>query len=219
MTLLELARGPALQVSLIVLVLGVVWRLAGLLLLPYKKDLSEPRQGGGSALGGAAYTIIRRFWPHREVQDRVLFSHVMGYAFHIGLAVVVFGYTQHILFIRDVTGLSWPALPNWVVYLAGAITIGALVALLVRRLGHGVLRLLSGVDDYLSWLVTILPVITGFLAVAHFGARYETLLAVHLLTVELLLIWLPFGKLMHTFTFVFSRGFLGARAAHKGAQT
>ena len=218
MTLLEFARGPALQAALLILVLGVVWRLVGLLLLPYQRDRSEPR-GNRPALGGAVYTIFRRFWPHREFQERVLFSHVMGYVFHIGLAIVVFGYRPHILFIRDLTGLSWPGLPYWVIYLAGAVTIAALVALLVRRLSHGVLRLLSTADDYLSWLVTILPVITGFMAVAHFGARYETLLAVHLLSVELLLIWLPFGKLMHTFTFVFSRGFLGARAAHKGAQT
>jgi nitrate reductase gamma subunit len=217
-TLLEFARGPALEASLIILVAGVVWRLVGLLLLPYKKDRSEPR-GNRSALGGALHTIVRRFWPYREFQNRVLFSHVMGYAFHIGLAIVVFGYRPHILFIRDLTGLSWPGLPNSVIYLAGAITMAALVALLVRRLSHGVLRLLSRPDDYFSWFVTILPVITGFMAVGHIGARYETLLALHLLSVELLLIWLPFGKLMHTFTFLFSRGFTGARAAHKGVKT
>ncbi|MEF8792442.1 hypothetical protein [Thiohalorhabdus sp.] len=218
MTLLEFTRGPALEASLIILVAGVIWRLVGLLLLPYKRDHSEPR-GNRTALGGALQTILRRFWPYRAFQNRVLFSHVMGYAFHIGLAIVVFGYRPHILFIRDLTGISWPGLPYWVVYLAGAVTLAALVALLIRRLSHGVLRLLSTPDDYLSWLVTILPVITGFMAVQHLGARYETLLAVHLLSVELLLIWLPFGKLMHTFTFLFSRGFTGARAAHKGAKT
>ncbi|HKJ89406.1 MAG TPA: nitrate reductase [Gammaproteobacteria bacterium] len=218
MTLLEFARGPALQVSLIVLVLGVVWRLVGLLLLPYKKDLSEARPGR-SALGGAAYTIVRRLWPHREFQHRVLFTYVMGYVFHLGLAVVVFGFIPHILFIRNLTGLSWPGLPNWAVYLAGSVTIAALVAILVRRLTHDVLRLLSTPDDYFSWFVTILPLVTGFLTAAHFGALYQTLLAVHLLTVELLFLWLPFGKLMHAFLFVFSRGFTGARAAHKGVQT
>lgn len=217
MSLLDFARGPGLYVSLAVLVLGVVWRLVALLALRYKKDYSQPRDHH-STWRGALYGIVRRFWPHREFQGRVWFSHIMGYVFHIGLAVVVFGYRPHILFIRDLTGLSWPGLPPWVVYLAGALTIAALVALLVRRLTHPVLRLLSGADDYLSWLVTILPLLTGFMASAHFGARYETLLAVHLLAVELLFIWLPFGKLMHTFTFLFSRGFLGAQAAHKGTE-
>ncbi len=105
--------------------------------------------------------------------------------------------------------------PDWDEYF---MAIAALVALLVRRLTHPVLRMLSSVDDYLSWLVTILPVITGFMASAHLGGRYENVLALHLLTVELLFIWLPFGKLMHTFTFLFSRGFLGAQAAHKGTE-
>jgi nitrate reductase gamma subunit len=215
-SLLDFARGPALNVSLAILLLGVVWRLVGLLALRHKKDHSEPRST--HTWRGALYGIVRRFWPHRELQNRVWFSHVMGYVFHIGLAVVVFGYRPHILFIRELTGLSWPALPPSVVYAAGALTIAALIALLIRRLSHPVLRLLSNADDYFSWLVTILPVITGFMASAHLGARYETLLALHLLTVELLFIWLPFGKLMHTFTFLFSRGFLGAQAAHKGTK-
>lgn len=216
MSLLDFARGPALNVSLAILLLGVAWRLVALLALRYKQDYSEPRST--HTWRGALYGIVRRFWPHREFQQRVWFSHVMGYVFHIGLAVVVFGHRPHILFIRELTGLSWPGLPPWVVYLAGALTIAALVALLVRRLTHPVLRMLSSADDYLSWLVTILPVVTGFMASAHIGGRYENILAVHLLTVELLFIWLPFGKLMHTFTFLFSRGFLGAQAAHKGTE-
>lgn len=219
MTLLEFARGPALAASLIILLLGVVWRLAALLLLPYRSDLSEPR-GRPNAVGGALRTILGRLWPYREFQDRVLFSYVMGYISHIGLAVVVLGYRPHILFLRDLTGgvLDWPGLPSSIIYIIGAITLAAFIALLVRRLGNDVLRLLSSPDDYFSWLVTVLPVLTGLLATAHLGARYETLLAVHLLSVELLLIWLPFGKLMHAFTFLFSRGFLGARIARKGAR-
>ena len=215
MTLLELARGPLLQASLIILVAGVIWRLTALVILPYGRDHSEPRSR--NLLGGAVYTILRRLWPHREFQSRVLFAYVMGYISHIGLALVVLGYRPHILFIRDLTGVSWPALPNPAVYVIGAITLAAFIALLIRRLGNGVLRLLSSADDYFSWLVTVLPLVTGYLATAHLGARYETLLAVHLLSVELFLIWLPFGKLMHAFTFVLSRGFLGARTARKGA--
>ena len=38
-------------------------------------------------------------------------------------------------------------------------------------------RLISTMNDYFSWLVTVLPVLTGLLAVNHIGARYETLLS------------------------------------------
>jgi hypothetical protein len=39
---------------------------------------------------------------------------------------------------------------------------------------------------------------------------------VHLLSLELLLIWFPFGKLMHAFLFAFSRGASGMRFSHRG---
>jgi hypothetical protein len=46
--------------------------------------------------------------------------------------------------------------------------------------------------------VVILPLVTGLLAFAHIGGRYETVLALHLLSVEAMFVWFPFGKLMHT---------------------
>ncbi|MCC2100065.1 MAG: hypothetical protein KDJ12_03015, partial [Hyphomicrobiales bacterium] len=88
-----------------------------------------------------------------------------------------------ILFIKGLTGLSWPALPNNLVYTVGVVTMASLVAGLVHRLRSPVLRLISRFDDYLSWLLTLLPVLTGLLAAAHLGARYETLLAVHILSI------------------------------------
>jgi hypothetical protein len=42
-------------------------------------------------------------------------------------------------------------------------------------------------------------------------------LAVHLLSVEAMLIWLPFGKLSHAFLIFISRGITGAAFARKGA--
>ncbi|HSQ82342.1 MAG TPA: hypothetical protein VLU54_14625 [Casimicrobiaceae bacterium] len=46
---------------------------------------------------------------------------------------------------------------------------------------------------------------------------YPVPLAIHLLSVELLLIWLPFGKLSHAFMVFVSRGMTGAAFARKGA--
>ncbi len=47
---------------------------------------------------------------------------------------------------------------------------------------------------------------------------YRRPLAVHLITLELLLIWFPFGKLMHAFLFAFSRGATGMRFSHRGVE-
>lgn len=216
MDLLDFARGPALTVALAVFVLGTLWRLVGVLLLPRLRDLSPARDGAPAPLTGALRTIVRRMWPRPEFAQATLFVTLNSYVFHIGLAVVVFGLAPHILFIRNLTGLSWPALPSNIVYGVGVITLFALFAVLARRLTHPVVRLLSHSGDYLSWLLTTLPVATGLLATSHLGARYETLLALHILSIAAFLIWFPFGKLMHAVLFVFSRGATGMRFSHRG---
>ena len=94
----------------------------------------------------------------------------------------------------------------------------ALIAALFRRVLHPVLNLLSNFDDYFSWFITTAPVITGLMAVAHFGGRYETLLAIHILSFEAFLIWFPFGKLMHAFMTFPSRYQAGTTFGHRGVK-
>jgi nitrate reductase gamma subunit len=129
------------------------------------------------------------------------------YVFHIGLALVFFGYAPHIAFMTRLTGLHWPALPDPVMYMAAAATIISLLIALMFRLTDPVLKKISTADDMVTWLVTMLPLMTG-MAVAsvpssalHSYAHtiYRGPVAVHLMSLELLLIWFPFGKLMHAF--------------------
>jgi len=196
MTLLEFARGPGLQWSLTILVVGIVWRLAGALLVGARKDLATPRRSAGVAVG--LKTIATRSLPAKVFEKRIRFQHVSGYAWHVALFITVLFFGPHILFFESILGFRWPALPNSAVLAAGAVAMGLLIALLIRRATNPVQRLISNADDYLSVILTVLPLVTGLMAFGHLGARYETLLAMHLLSVEALFVWFPFGKLMHT---------------------
>ena len=218
MELLDFARGPAITVAVAIFVFGTVWRLVALLGLPRMHDLSVPRAGTPGPLVAGTKEIFRRMWPRHEFSQVSMIAFANGYVFHIGLALVVFAFAPHILFIKGLTGLHWPALPNNIVYMIGAVTAVSLLVALFRRLTSPVLRLISTMNDYFSWFITILPVVTGLAAASHLGARYETLLAVHILSVAALLIWLPFGKLMHAFLVFFSRGTTGAYLARRGIQ-
>ena len=60
--------------------------------------------------------------------------------------------------------------------------------------------------------------VQSILAVAHVGARYETLLALHILSFDLLLIWFPFGKLMHSILAFGSRYTTGVTFTRRGAR-
>lgn len=216
MELLDFARGPGLQIAATIFVAGLVWRLLHLIVASRKIDISEPRQSG--ARGGGIKTIFSRFLHHEAFRQRTRNGTIIAYTMHISLAVVVFGSAPHILLIESVTGLSWPALPNALIHVAGAIALATLLTSMGRRLGHPVLRLISNFDDYFSWLVTTLPVVTGLLAVAHIGARYENLLALHILSFEIFLVWFPFGKLMHSVIVFGSRYTTGFTFTRRGAR-
>jgi hypothetical protein len=216
MTLLEFARGPGLQWSLIILLAGISWRVLGALLIGGRKDLSKARKASG--IGDGLGTIATRSLPAEAFEKRIRFQHVSGYAWHVALFITVLFFGPHILFFESILGFGWPNLPNGVVLFAGAVALGVLIALLIRRATHPVQKLLSNFDDYFSVIVTMLPLITGFLAYAHVGGRYETLLAVHLLSIEALFVWFPFGKLMHTAMTFPSRYQAGTSFGRKGVK-
>jgi nitrate reductase gamma subunit len=216
MDLLDFARGPALQLAALIFVAGLMWRLLHLFLTQKKTDLSEARQGG--EIGGGIRTIFSRFRHHEAFRQRTRNGTILAYTVHIGLAIVIFGGAPHIIFIGSFTGLDWAPLPSIVIHIAAALTLAALFAAMGRRLSHPVLKLISNFDDYFTWLVTTIPVLTGLLAVAHVGARYETLLAVHILSFEVFLVWFPFGKLMHSFIAVGSRYTTGVTFTRRGAK-
>lgn len=224
MDLLDIARGPALWFALAVFVFGTLWRLIGVLRLPRRPDRSPPREGTPGAAAAAARSVLSGLLPRRGFAPATRLTAVNGYVFHVGLALVFLGYAPHIAFVQRLTGLSWPALPDPVMYLAASVTIVSLVIAAALRASDPVLRRISGPDDWISWTVTFLPFVTGMAVATDPSAAllardhvlYRGPLAVHLLTFELLLVWFPFGKLMHAVLFAFSRGATGIRFAHRG---
>ena len=108
MELLNFARGPALQVSLVVFIIGMLIRLLEIGLLGRKKDLSEAR---GSAMSAGIRTIFSR-----SIPPSGMWSHlVAGYIFHVGFMLVLFFFVPHILLFKNALGLSWPGLPNGII--------------------------------------------------------------------------------------------------------
>ncbi len=173
--LLMWARGPALQVATVVLLLGILVRILEILLLGRKANLAEAR---GSAVAGGLRTIVTRSFPDRGTLQRSTFNIVAGYVFHIGFFVVLLLFAPHILVFRDVLGFGWPSLPTPIIDATTLVTIIALLAVLVHRIKHKVMRFLSRFQDYLVWFVTILPLVTGYLAFHRIGLTPPTLIAI-----------------------------------------
>lgn len=216
MSLLDFARGPAMNFALAVFILGVLWRLLGIALLNFRQTLSKSRKRRLEAILAGLMVAGSRSWPHPEFIKRTGYGELLGYSYHIGLFIVILAFAPHIVFFKGLFGISWPALPSAWIHIIAVLTLTLLVAVLVRRLSQRVLRRLSNFDDYFSWFATALVVVTGLMAVGHIGGPYEQVLAWHLLSFELLLIWFPFGKLMHAFFIFPSRAINGYFLKRRG---
>lgn len=214
--LLLWARGPGLTIATFIMLAGIVVRFLEIFLMGRKANLAAAR---GSEMAGGMGTMIRRSIPDSGTFKRSGFTVVAGYVFHIGLFIVIFLFVPHIMVFEAALGLSWPGIASNIVDAVAVLTIIALLAVLVHRLTHPVLRLLSEFNDYLVWFITILPLITGYLAFHRLGLSATMLLALHILSVELLMVLLPFTKLSHAFTLWIARWYNGAIAGFKGVQS
>ncbi|MES9827797.1 MAG: hypothetical protein ABW201_06020 [Candidatus Thiodiazotropha sp.] len=203
--------GPLWVFSLSVFLIGVTWRIVTILMAGNRKDLAAPR---GNSATGAIRTVFSRSIYERSAATRGRLLLVAGYLFHIGLFVLLFFAQPHIDFIAErITGLSWTAIPHWAFIISAELAFLGLLLLWIHRLLSPVTRLLSDLDDHLGTLLVFLVMLTGCLALAQ---SFESLRLIHLLLAELLLIYFPFSKLMHTFTFILSRGYTGATMGRKG---
>ena len=125
-----------------------------------------------------------------------------SYAMHAGLLVVMFGFAPHILFISALTDLEWPSLPIAAVLGAAIISLMSMVAVLIHRVKTPEASIFSAFDDYFTWCAVFIAMLTGVMCYPHLGGTpaigpYAMLLTAHLIAVEALMIWLPFGKLIH----------------------
>jgi len=70
-----------------------------------------------------------------------------------------------------------------------------------------------------SEIITILPLITGYFAFHRVGMTAPSLIAIHILSVELLMVVFPFTKLTHAFTVFLSRWYNGAISGYRGVES
>jgi len=181
MDALDFARGPGLHWALVIMVAGSFWRTADFALRRGERNLHWARKG---------LHVPDRRWQ------------LDSYAMHGGLLIVMFGFAPHMLFVGALTGLQWPTLPIAIILGAAIVSLASMVAVLIHRMMSREASIFSAFDDYFTWSAVFVAMITGLMCYPHLGGApalhpYAMLLTAHLIAVELLMIWLPFGKLIH----------------------
>lgn len=214
--LLSWLRGPGLQISVTIFILGLIFRIVQNLTIGMGKNLAEAK---GSYFGPGVATIVRRSLFHPGTTHRGYFTMIAGYTFHIGLLITLFFLSQHILLFKSIIGFGWPALSPAIINVTALVSIAALIAVLLHRILDPVVRKLTDYQDYLVWILTIAPLITGYLAMHPLAAGYKTAIILHIISAELLLIAIPFTKLAHMVSIFISRWYNGAIAGYRGVKS
>lgn len=220
-SVLEFARGPFFYAALLVFIAGMVYRLVSVIGMGWTKDRVPVR---GSKLGGVVRSYLKGIliWPFipwvKNTFNRNPLIYIGGGLFHLGLFVVVILGTAHMLAWKSLLGFGWPTLPFPIVDWMAAVTIIAMIILLINRIVNPVLKLISGPAEYLSWLMVFLPMVSGYMLTHHLWFRYEVLYSLHMLAVDVLLIWIPLSRISHFVFYFFSRTIHGLEFGKRGVK-
>ena len=203
--------GPLWYFALAVFLIGVAWRMFAIFRSGNKPDFSVPRRSGAVS---AVMTSLRRFVPRHEMSPRIRLHVVAGYMFHLGLFALLLFAAPHVLFLKEhLLGFGWTPMPYWAFIVTSQIAFAGLLLLWLHRVLNPVTRLISDVDDHVAAVLTFVVMLTGCLALME---DFTGLRVLHRFTVELLMIYFPFSRLMHAFTFIPSRAYTGAWYGRRG---
>ena len=205
----EFVRGPLLWIAVIIFIAGFIHRTVRLFQLtkriePALCPASDPKNNPGKSVSKeeARLEKIARF------QNSVLGRHpvmtIVSAVFHFCLFATPLFLLAHNVMLRSGLGISLPSVPDALADSMTIIVLGCGLFFLVRRIAVPKVAAISGTYDYVALFIVILPYLTGFLAY-HQVFEYRTMIIMHMLTGELMLIVLPFTKVGHMVFFFFSR--------------
>jgi len=210
-------RGPGFNIALVILVGGILLRLIEILVLGRKTDYAQPK-GNGVAQG--IKTIFTRSVARKGMMKEAPVTYVAGYIFHLGFFIAFLFLGAHIALIKSLIGFGWFDLNKALIESAAALAVISALALAYTRLTDPVRKALTKFDDWVVLLLSVLPLITGYIAVNRvFGVDATLWMAIHILTAELLMVAFPFTKLMHAVTFAVARYYNGSIQGRKGAES
>ena len=207
----DFVQGPLISIAFIVFILGLLFQLIQFFRLTRKKEwgrlpmayeMKPEKKTAGKIIASCLASLNGTLWK----TDPVLT--VATSVFHVLLIMTPLFLLGHNILLDQSCGWSLFSLPKspsdgltLIVLFCGAY-------FLVRRLFLARVRAITTIYDYVVLLIAIAPFLTGFFAY-HQWFHYETVMLLHILSGEIMLITIPFTKLGHMLFFFLYRFFIG----------
>ncbi|MDY6856848.1 MAG: nitrate reductase [Thermodesulfobacteriota bacterium] len=202
----EFVSGPLVWISFIIFIGGSIYRLVSMFKLADKEKVIFPYMSLKYSLRSLIHWIIP--FASTNMRRRPYMT-VITFAFHTCLILTPIFLLSHNLLWYQSWKISWWTLSERTADIMTIIVIFAAVFFLIRRLLLPEVRFVTFVSDYALLIVAVAPFITGFLAY-HQWLPYKTMLILHIISGEIMLIAIPFTRLSHMLYFVFTRAYMGS---------
>lgn len=210
------------SIALIIFVLGFIYQGIQFSKLTRKKEWISPpipfeqkrqKKTVGQLIADGLASLNGTLWKTDPLMT------IVTSVFHVCLIVAPLFLLGHNILLDQSWGLSLFSLPEsfsdrltLVVLICGAYFLG-------RRLLLSRVRVITSIYDYLILLIAIAPFLTGFLAY-HQWWDYRTVIFLHILSGEVMLITIPFTKLGHMLFFFLYRFFIDSEYSFvRGSRT
>jgi nitrate reductase gamma subunit len=222
----EFVRGPMMWIAFAVCILGLMYQAYRLIRLTRCKEESYyTSRDKSSSVSERLLQFFKGRWLRWirnwsiTVKGTVIglqpLLAVLTFVFHVCLIVTPLFLMAHNILLFE----SWQwSLPSFSEFTTDILTIIFLICaavFLVRRILVPRVRAVSSLWDYILLLITLAPFLTGYLAY-HQLVQYETIIVIHILAGELMLISMGVTKLGHMIFFFFVRLFIGSEYSFGG---
>ena len=213
----EFVTGPLAWISFGVFIFGMAFKTISIIRLASEKDkVVFNHLDAGWSLKSIFFWLIP--FGSRSMREKPALTAV-SFTFHICLLATPIFLLGHNILWNERWGFSWWSLSESVTDYMTLLFFVAVAGLFVRRVVLPEVRIVNTAYDYLLLLIAAAPFITGFLAYHQWGP-YKTMLIIHILCGEIMLIAIPLTKLSHMFLFFLTRAHIGSEMGQRrGAAT
>ena len=206
-SLYNLLRGPLVWIAFLVFIGGSIYKVREMILLAKNEKVVMPYISLKLTLRSLFHWLI----PFNSVNWRLRpIITIVTFLFHIGLVFTPIFLVAHNVLINESWGIDWWTLPENLADIMTMIVIGSCIFFFLRRIFAPEVRFVTFADDYLILAITFLPFITAFLAYHQWLFPNKTMVILHMLFGEIMLIAIPFTRLGHMFYFFLTRAYMGS---------